>query len=188
MADVEIDLGEWRAHQRKLEQFAQRDQQAILREAAELAGATFDEVVRSELPPPRRPQPQAPHWTDKQRRWWWGTMHAKAQGKSKALPGWKAAYKKKDGRKVLVLSGFYRRTGTLIKSLTYEVRQSGPNTDVVYGTNRDYAQYVIDRNRQAQYHRGNWKTLQQFAVEAAPRVRQAFSTGIDRGVSRRLEK
>ncbi len=188
MADVAIDLGGWQAHQRRLEMFAQRGQQAILREAAELAGAAFDEVVRSSLPPPRRPLPQAKHWTDKQRRWWWGTMHAKARGESKALPGWKAAYRKQEGREVLVISGFYRRTGTLVKSLTYEVRQSGPNTDVVYGTNRAYAQYVIDRDRQAQYHQGNWKTLQQFAVEATPRVRQAFAVGVDRGVARRLDR
>ncbi|GIV82073.1 MAG: hypothetical protein KatS3mg051_1427 [Anaerolineae bacterium] len=186
MADVVIDFSEWQEHQRRLAQFAQREQLAVLREAAELAGAAFDEVVRSELPPPRRPLPQAPHWTARQRRWWWATMHAKAQGRSKALPGWKATYRIVEGRKTLVISGFYRRTGKLVQSLTYEVRQSGANTDVVYGTNRAYAAYVIDRDRQAQYHAGNWKTLQQFATEATARVRQAFIAGIERGVARRL--
>lgn len=185
MVDVALDLSDWEAHRRKLERFAQREQQIIVREAAELAGAAFDEVVRSELPPPRRPMRQAPFWTAKQRRWWWGTMHAKAQG-SKALPGWKAAYKIRDGRKMLVISGFYRRTGTLVKSLTYEVRQRWPDTDVVYGTNRAYARYVIDQRDQARYHKGNWKTLQQFATDGAVRVRRAFEVGIERGISRRL--
>lgn len=188
MADVAIDLGSWEEHRRRLEQFARRDQQAILREAGELAGAAFDEAVRSELPPPRRPLPQAPHWTARQRRWWWATMHAKAQGRSKALPGWRAVYQQREGRRVLVISGFYRRTGTLVKSLTYTVRQRGLDTDVVYGTNRAYAQYVIDMDRQANYHRGNWATLQQIAVDAAPRVRRAFAVGIERGVARRLER
>jgi len=186
MATSTIDLGDWKAHKRQLERFARHEQQAIIREAAELAGAAFDGIVRSALPPPVRRKRQAPYWTAKQRRWWWGMMHRKARGKSKALPGWKAVYKKVDGRKTLVISGSYRRSGTLVKSLTYEVRQQGDVTDIAYGTNRGYARYVIDQKKQAEYHKGNWKTLQQFAVESTATVRRAFETGINRAVQRRL--
>jgi hypothetical protein len=186
VADVAIDLGDWKQHRQRLERFTRQEQQAILREAGELAGATFDSIVRTTLPPPVRKQRQAHHWTDRQRAWWWATMHEKALRRSQELPGWRAVYKEIDGRKTLVISGGYVRTGTLVKSLTYEVRQSGQVTDVIYGTNRDYAVYVIDRDRQAAYHKGNWKTLQAFAIEGTAQVRRAFEVGIQRGVARRL--
>lgn len=186
MAEIELELGDWRQLQRRIQQFTLQQQQVIIRSAAEVAGAKFDEIVRSELPPPRRPLRQSHKWTARQRRWWWATMHAKARGESKDLPGWKAAYRKVDGRKRLVISGFYKRTGKLVQSLNYEVRQAWPVTDVVYGTNREYAPFVIDEDRQAEYHRGNWKTLQQFLRDNQQKVLSAFEHAVEREIQRLL--
>lgn len=187
MAEVEIDLGNWADWQSSLEKFIKADQAAILRQAAKDAGAKFDQIVRSELPPPRRPLKAAQRWTAKQRRWWWATMHTKAQGQSEDLPGWKAFYKKVGNRNVLVLKGFYRRTGTLVKSLTYRVKVSGDMTvDVAYGTNRDYARFVIDDDKQSWYHKGNWKTLQQIALSEQAQVRKTFEVSMQQGIARRL--
>jgi len=186
MAEYSIDLGALSKHNGDMEQLLKYGLPEILRIAGNRAGATFDEVVRTELPPPVRTQRAAPYWTGKQRRWWWGTMHKKAQGKSQALPGWKAAYQVVDGRKTLVLSGGHVRTGKLVQSLAYEVRQAGDTTDVVYGTNRVYAKYVIDREDQATYHKGNWKTLQDMAADATPRVVAAFDAAIDAEIGRRI--
>ena len=183
MATASIDLTEWHAFQRELKRVTQDGVPGILRAGANRAGAKFDGIVRSELPPTPRPLHQAQHWTAKQRAWWWGTMHAKAQGRSKALPGWRAVYKKvrvpgtKRVRKVLVISGSYRRTGTMVRSLTYDVVQTADATEVRYGTNTLYAKWVIDEVNQAQYHKGNWKTLQQFAAENEEPVRAAFAEG-----------
>ena len=186
MADVSVSLGEWTAYRRRLDRFCSTEQREIVKIAVTEAMVTFDDIVRTELPPPVRKQAAAPWWTAKQKRWWWGTMRRKALGKSKDLPGWKAVYKRVAGRRTLVISGHYRRTGTLVKTLTYEVRQSGDITDGVYGTNSPYAKVVLDKDDQATYHKGNWKTLQELASDATPPVRKAFETAITRETTRRL--
>lgn len=186
MATSSIDLTQLSRHNGQLAQLLGPDLPGIMRRGAERAGARFDGIVRTELPPPVRKLPQAPFWTAKQKRWWWGTMHRKALGKSKELPGWKAVYRIVEGRKTLVISGGYKRTGTLIKTLTYEVKQTAASTDVIYGSNRAYAKYVIDRADQATYHKGNWKTLQTFADESATAVVDAFDDSVQADIARRI--
>lgn len=160
MASITLDTRRFNGFQRDFNTFLAGGQRSVMEVAGRVVGAAFDEIVRSELPPTPRKRPQSPYWTPKQTRWWWATMHAKAQGKSQALPGWKATYKRVQGRKTLVISGAYRRTGSLVRSLTYDVKATTRDVTVSYGTNRAYAKYVIDRMNQAKYHQGNWRTLQ----------------------------
>ena len=185
MASSTIDLRALSKHNRALAKTV-GDLPVVMRFAGQRAGAAFDHDVRTALPPPVRRQPAAPYWTAKQRRWWWGTMHAKAQGRSQELPGWKAAYKKVNGRKALVISGAYKRTGTLVKSLAYEVRQTPTMTEIIYGTNRAYAKYVIDATDQATYHKGNWRTLQALARDSKAHVVQVFDETINAEIERRI--
>jgi hypothetical protein len=188
MASAMLDLGQWNAYQRQIERLLKRDVSDVMRAGATRAAVTLDRIARTELPPPVRTRPQAAHWTAKQRRWWWGTMRAKALGKSQALPGWKAAYRKIEGRTVLVISGSYKRTGTLVRSLTYDIRQTADMTEVRYGTNRAYAKWVIDRESQATYHKGNWATLQDMAERNAAKLQDAFADGANAKLAELLRR
>ena len=174
MAQTTFDIGEWKAYRRDMERLY-GNMPYIFETAGKTAGAKFDQLVREELPPPVRVQRQAPYWTDKQRRWWWGTMHAKAQGKSKALPGWKAVYRQVNGRKTLIISGHYKRTGKLVQSLTYDVVTHADETLIRYGSNRLSAKYVIDQEDQATYHKGNWRTLNAMAADYQDEVTLTFA-------------
>lgn len=56
----------------------------------------------------------------------------------------------------------YRRTGSggIGGSINTEVRKLGSDIVGVIGSNKVYAPYVIDEDRQAAYHEGTWWTLQ----------------------------
>lgn len=187
MAQVTIDRSEADDFGKRFARLQGREQLAIMHMAADKVGVAFDQTVRGDLPPPVRRRPAARYWTIKQQRWWWATMHKKAQGKSQALPGWKAAYKKVEGRKKLVLSGAYKRTGTMIRTLAHRVEQTATATTVVYGTNRPYARYVIDREDQAKYHEGNWPTLQAKQEEFEPQARRIFEETVHQATERFLQ-
>jgi hypothetical protein len=181
MAQATVNLGQWKDFERDLTRFMREDQQRIIRESAEQVGVTFDDFVKEKLPPEPRPLKVAQYWTTKQRGWWWATMHAKANGQSTALPGWKAVYRRVEGRKVLVISGHYKRTGTLVRTLDFDVRQTANITTVHYGTNRPYAKWVIDLDGpQSKYHKGNWPTLQALLSQALPLLRKTFAEEVNR--------
>jgi hypothetical protein len=55
----------------------------------------------------------------------------------------------------------YRRTGTLGRSITTDVRSVGSSVAGVIGTDIVYAPYVISETDQAWMHRGRWWTLQE---------------------------
>jgi phage gpG-like protein len=56
----------------------------------------------------------------------------------------------------------YRRSGGLGGSMTSKVENVMPTAvDVVVGTNKDYAPYVIGKDKQSHYHAGNWMTLEE---------------------------
>ena len=64
---------------------------------------------------------------------------------------------------VLAASGKipYRRTGTLGRSITSRVRSVTPSdASVSVGSNKSYAPYVLDREKQSHYHKGTWTPLQ----------------------------
>ncbi len=69
----------------------------------------------------------------------------------------------------------YRRTGTLGRSITTDVRPLGGDVVGVIGSNVIYAPYVIDANRQAHMHAGRWWTLQAVIKKALPQVMQSAS-------------
>lgn len=184
-----VDLSDFRAFDKDLRQLVQRDQIAVLRVGATQVGVSMDDIARGEYPPEVRKQAAAPYWTKKQTRWWWATMHAKAQGKSKALPGWKAAYRKVHGRKTLVLSGGYKRTGTLVRTLLYVVEDIPNGVQTVYGTNRKYAKYVIGNDDdQATYHKGNWAQLSALARQHATALQRVFEQAVMNEINRRLSE
>lgn len=172
--NIERDTRPWTEVKALMTRLVTTDAQAIMQAGAEAAGATFDGLVRSDLPPPVRRRGVAAYWTAKQRAWWWGTMRAKALGRSHALPGWKAAYRRIEGRKTLVISGAYRRSNTLVRTLSYTVKATDREATVTYGTNTLYARWVLDRVDQSLYHKGNWKTLQDMAADHEQTVRAAF--------------
>jgi len=178
MAQATFSLGEWRDFTRDLEKFARTDQQKIIKRAAEQVGLTLDDAVKKKLPPKVRRQSVAKYWTDKQRKWWWATMRAKADGTSNALPGWTAKWRTIKGRQVLVISGHYKRTGLLVRSLDFDVTQSASVTTVRYGTNVQYAKWVIDLDNQSKYHAGNWLTLQVEVQRQLPLLRDVFANEV----------
>lgn len=171
-----LQLAEWDALMKDIRRLVEEEQKIILRRAVTEVGVQVDEIARNDMPPEVRQRGVAKYWTPRQRRWWWATMHKKASGESRALPGWKAVYRVVNGVKRLEISGAYRRTGTLVKSLTYQVDQpSASQTLLRYGTNRTYAPYVIDEKRQSRYHEGNWPTLQGIVRDHLPKLQKTFA-------------
>lgn len=81
----------------------------------------------------------------------------------------------------------YRRTGTLGKSLgssmsggatseptVYRIRQLGEgNFEGAFGTNLDYAEFVIGEN-QAGMHKSNWWNIQTIANRAADKIERLW--------------
>lgn len=175
---ISFDLKEYKDFQKQLKQLGTPATQAIFYDAAEQTAVTLDQIARDTLPPPVRKQAAAPFWTKKQRRAWWASMHKIATGRRSelskgwkhSLAGWKARYK--DGK--LILSGSYRRTNTLVKSLTWRISQRKGETLIEYGTNRDYAAWVIDSENQAKYHEGNWETLQAIIEKHEDKLSKTF--------------
>jgi hypothetical protein len=184
MASVTLDLSAWVDFKRDLATYLESGMPDALIAGGERAGAKLDELVRTTLPPPKQSSTPSPIHTAKQRRWWWATMHAKARGDSRALPGWKAVYKRIDGVKTLVISGGYKRTGKLMQSMTWEVRTQGLNVTVLYGTNRAYGAYVVGdpndpdtRRRQALIHQSNWTPLVMIARQNVDVLAEAVIDG-----------
>ncbi len=147
--------------------------QPIIYDGAQEVGLKLDEIARTTYPPPVRRRRQSQYWTAKQTRAWWWAMNKIARGKRNELPaswrdslrGWNAKYKRVGSRMQLVLSGSYRRTNTLVKSLNWRITQKPSETILEYGTNRASAKWVIDKEHQAAYHAGNWETLQDLVAE-----------------------
>lgn len=188
-----LDLTQWEHFKARMEEagiLGGEQAKNLVKEATTAAVVALDREVRKTLPPPQIKKKAADFWTDKQFRWWWATMRAKALGKSRALPGWDAHYEIEDGRKVLVIDGAYKRTGTLIKTLTYKV-ETGIKDNVAfaratYGTNRPYAKWVIDEDDQAEYHKGNWQTLQGFLRVAREPIMKEFGRVLTQEIRKRL--
>lgn len=156
---------------------------AAFRDAGRAAGAKMEELVSQTLPPPVRKLPVAKYWTEKQKRWWWATMHEVAQGR-RQMHGWKASYRRIDGRKVLVIQGGYRRTGRLVRSLNSQIVDSSEKgVTVAYGTQTIYSRWVLDEEKQSKYHVGNWTTLQELAKKFSPKVRKAFKDSLDKKIA-----
>jgi hypothetical protein len=185
-----LHTAEFTDFKRDLERHLATGSLDALRAGGDRVGIKLDQLVREELPPATQSKaPPSPLVTDKQKRYWWAAMRAKADGKTdsktaKAFPGWKAAWKKVDGHKVLVLSGGYKRTGKLPQSLTWEVIATSDHMQVRYGSNRVYAPYVLgdpdetDKNlRQARIHQGNWTPLVEIARDNIDVLTQAFIDG-----------
>lgn len=192
MASFTTDLREWKDFYADLMRHLQGGYVGALQAGGDRAGLKLDELVRTTLPPAKQSSGPNLH-TDKQRRWWWATMHAKAKGKSRALPGWKAVYRVVEGRKTLVISGHYKRTGKLMQSMTWETLVQGDTVTVRYGTNRVYGPFVVgdpeeaDRNkRQAVIHRGNWTPLHVIAQQHLPAINDEFIAGATEVIRRDL--
>jgi len=78
----------------------------------------------------------------------------------------------------------YKRTGTLGKSWTTDVRPSGTSLNGVLGNVRPYGPYVQDEEVQARIHRGRWPTVQALMRTPAAKFRQYFEQARDRVVKR----
>jgi hypothetical protein len=176
-----VNLGNWEEYYAAFSKVCSSEITEIVEAGATAAVVKLDQITRDKLPPPPRQRKQ-PFKTDKQRRWWWATMHKKARGQSRALPGWQARYS--NGQ--LEISGAYRRTGSLVQSFTYKVSTSGSTTRARYGTNRKHAAWVVDEKRQSFYHKGNWTPLQQLARDNTPVLVQTFADTTLKEIERRL--
>lgn len=184
--DASINLTQFHDLMNDLKKFVVQDRQDIIAGGAEQAAVKFDSIVKSQLPPPPRKKSQSQYWKPKQRAWWWWTMSQKALGKSRALPGWRAAYKTVNGVKTLVISGAYKRTGKGVQSLTYDVEKVYEGAVVNYGTNRKYMRYVIDRELQSDYHKGVWTDLQTLAEDSTDQVTRVFLDTVMVDIGKRL--
>lgn len=75
-------------------------------------------------------------------------------------------------------SSTYRRTGTLGRSITTEVKGVGKDMLGIVGTAIPYATYVIGP-KQAWMHRGRWKTMMKHVEEQMGKIREFFSQAAD---------
>jgi hypothetical protein len=157
--------------------------------------------------PPKPPGPDAPSplVTPKQKRWWWAMMNKIADGEEvpETLRGWKVSRRKVHGRKTLVIaaSSGYKRTGTLVRSINYEVRRSGQGITVAIGpsmarestagTEADYADWVIGMpppvGKQARIHQDRWVPLQIAIERMAPELLDKFEEELIEQIRTRLK-
>lgn len=79
----------------------------------------------------------------------------------------------------------YKRTGTLGKSITYDVRALGRAKLVIVriGSNVAYAKYVIGKETQAPYHRGVWTPLQDDIARARAAIGKAGVDALRRAIA-----
>lgn len=83
----------------------------------------------------------------------------------------------------------YERTGTLGRSLgsgegggslgdpeVFSVRALGSGFEGKFGTNLDYAPYVIGDGTQAQAHQGRWYTIRTISEKSAEKITRLFDT------------
>jgi hypothetical protein len=81
----------------------------------------------------------------------------------------------------------YRRTGTLGRSLgvgygggktgkpsIYGIKGGGRNIEGRFGTNLEYAPYVIDAQRQAKIHKGRWWTMDTIKQKAEAKIKKIW--------------
>lgn len=206
--DVRFDLEDLERFVKDFEQLDERAITRILREGASAAGQRAVAVAWREYPPPQRRAGQrrgrtgrflsqdSPIRTERQRRWWWATMTGKAKGTipQHVLPGWHATFQFIDGRKTLVISGSYRRSGELERSIGFEVEVRGetgrPGASAYVGTDPSiapYASWVIDlpppEGIQARYHQGNWIPL----ATVLERGREEILSAGDEEIIRQIE-
>lgn len=191
MAGKERTLRELIRH--LLEQFDPTEAKDILVKAGDAAGLVIIAKVKDEYPPlpPQRGQYVTPLQTAKQLRWWWYNMREIAKGNPPpdSLRGWKAAYRKVNGVRTLVLSGHYKRTGTLVRSIDYDVASNSRGLTVRVGPTMgrksaesdkagDYGNYVIGMpppdGPQARIHQDRWQPLQLIVNEATDEAYDAF--------------
>ncbi len=83
----------------------------------------------------------------------------------------------------------YKRTGTLGKSITGEAQNASANgVDIVIGTNRAYAKYVIGSPpQQSHYHMGNWTPLATDMQNNITTIANAFSKAALQEINARLK-
>ncbi len=191
MARKERNLGELMDH--LLKQFNPDEAKAILVKAGDAAGIVVLGKVKDEYPPlpPTKGEYITPLQTAKQIRWWWAQMNAIADGQAppESLRGYKAVRRKVDGVRKLVISGHYKRTGTLVRAIDFETSATRRGTLVEIGPTMGrqnnassevgkYADYVIGlpppEGQQARIHQDRWLPLQLIVDEAADDAYEQF--------------
>lgn len=189
----ELDFDKW--SKALVTMFSADTLNEILIAAADATGVSAVAFVLDEYPPesPGRPTPpgRSPIRTPKQKRWWWATMNAIAKGESppEELRGWKAAYKKVAGRKTIVISGGYKRTGTMVRGITHKVTKVGKlGVDIKVGASmarnkkEGYADYVIGlpppKGQQAAIHQDRWIPLVTILKKRQPELYKIFIQNI----------
>jgi len=84
----------------------------------------------------------------------------------------------------------YTRTGMLGKSLgaaggkptVYSVTGSGTQTIGKFGTNLNYAQYVIDPDRQAWMHKGRWWTMTHIKNKSVDKIKALWDDIVKKAI------
>lgn len=177
----------------------------MIRVAANKAGVEGLRLVLNAYPPlPPGPGAPSPLRTAKQWRWWWAQMSALADPKRRAsvpdsLRGWKAHWVKVGKHRELKISGHYKRTGTLVRSISYDVDQSNGSTVIAIGPTMargishqeshkpgEYAKYVIGKDSQAPIHRGRWTPLVDIVDGNSKAIIQAFLRAFAEEVKREV--
>ena len=89
----------------------------------------------------------------------------------------------------------YDRTGTLGRSLgvmegggkagkptVYSVTGSGTQTIGKFGTNLNYAQYVVDPDRQAWMHKGRWWTMKHIKNKSVDKIKALWDDIVKKAI------
>ncbi|MDD5001487.1 MAG: hypothetical protein PHO55_10960 [Thiomonas arsenitoxydans] len=81
----------------------------------------------------------------------------------------------------------YRRTGTLGKSLTWDIESSSAErVVVVVGTNIPYGPLVYDEERQSHYHRGTWTPIQVTIRDNLPALAEVAGAELARHIREQM--
>ena len=84
-------------------------------------------------------------------------------------------------------SSGYRRTGTLGRSITSEIKGIGGEIRGIVGTAIPYAPYVLSTAKQAAIHKGRWKRMAQHAKEQKGKIEEFFAKAAE-AITRKLAR
>lgn len=172
--------------------------------AADDVGLAVLEKVGEEYPPaaPTGQEPSPLH-TKKQWRWWWAMMHniaSKEGDVPESLRGWRASYRRVDGRKTIVINpgSHYKRTGTMVRSINYDVVKEGRGITITVGPTMaradggDYARFVIGLpppdGEQARIHQDRWIPLETLIADMDDKLFSVFMKSLNKELDKALGK
>lgn len=172
---MNLDISELTEYTAKLQQcFSPAGQTEVLRAVGRRIGQAGVRYAAEYPEPSRKPLPKIyPRVTKKGVPYLSKFKSQKQQGKIFALAA--------EGKIPTI------RSGKLGQSMTYVILSVSPSSVVTeIGTNLPYSPFVLDEERQANYHKGTWLTLPKRMQVNAAKLRNVVATAFTVEIDKRL--